>query len=484
MKRFLPSSLAGQLITLLLLALIVAQGVSLVVLMGERQHAVRVAVRGQVLARTAAIVRLLNDTPAGQHARFIESVTTPRLRFWISDASAVDSGTPAYRDQPLARRLTQLLHDDLREPALVRVNDGRDHYFYWRDEGRRQAVHSFDEDDDEHEERHVDGDGGDHHRAFHPRHPLSLTISAPLKGGGWLNVATAAPAPSPAWAWPSLVSMSLMALAILAIVIVVVRRITRPLRALAAAADGLGRGEEITPLVLSGPDDVRRTTRAFNVMGARIRRFVGGRTRMLAAISHDLRTPITTLRLRAEFVEDAENRSKILETLDEMQRMTEASVAFAREEATPEKTRKVDLAALIQSLCDDLAELDQDVAFEDPGRTPYACRPVGLKRALRNLIENAATYGRRARVSLATTAEGIEINIDDDGPGIPEQDRERVFEPFVRLEESRSPETGGIGLGMAIARSIVRGHGGDIVMQNRPEGGLRAIIRLPRGADR
>jgi signal transduction histidine kinase len=481
MKRFLPSSLAGQLITLLLLALIVAQGVSLVVLLGERQRAVLTAVRGQVLARTAAVVRLLNDTPAGQHARIIESVTTPRLRFWIADTSAVDGALPAYRDQPLARQLTQLLQDDLRGPALVQIEEGRDHHMPWHGEDQRRAWRPFDddEDDDDHEERDFDRDGDDHHRAFRMRHALSLTISAPLKGGRWLNVATAAPAPSPAWAWPSLVSMGLMALAILTIVFVMVRRITRPLQALAAAADGLGRGEQLAPLALSGPDEVRRTTGAFNAMDARIRRFVGDRTRMLAAISHDLRTPITTLRLRAEFIEDGENRTKILETLDEMQRMTEAALAFAREEATPEKTRRVDLAALIQSLCDDLAELGRDVAFEGPGRTPYAGRPAGLKRALRNMIENAGTYGRRARVSLATTAEGLDIIIDDDGPGIPEQDRERVFEPFVRLEESRSPETGGIGLGMAIARSIVRGHGGDITLDNRAGGGLGTVIHLP-----
>jgi signal transduction histidine kinase len=215
-------------------------------------------------------------------------------------------------------------------------------------------------------------------------------------------------------------------------------------------------------------------------MRGRLQRFVQDRTRMLAAISHDLRTPITTLRLRAEFVEDEETRAKILETLDEMQRITEATLAFAREEAAAEDTRTVDLAALVDSVCADLADLGQDVAFGGPERAPYTCRPVSLKRAVRNLIENAVTYGERARVTLEQAADSFRIVVEDDGPGIPEAEFERVFAPFVRLEESRSPETGGIGLGMAIARSIVRGHGGDITLANRQDGGLRAVIHLPR----
>ncbi len=170
-------------------------------------------------------------------------------------------------------------------------------------------------------------------------------------------------------------------------------------------------------------------------MRGRLQRFVQDRTRMLAAISHDLRTPITTLRLRAEFVEDEETRTKLLETLDEMQRMIEATLAFAREEAAAEDTRTVDLAALVESVAADLADLGQQVTFSGPERLPYVGRPIGLKRAVRNLIENAVTYGERARVALERGAAALRIVIDDDGPGIPEADMERVFAPFVRLEE-------------------------------------------------
>ncbi len=274
--------------------------------------------------------------------------------------------------------------------------------------------------------------------------------------------------------------MVLMAGVILVVVILMLRRITRPLTALSLAAERLGRGESVDPLPETGPREIRQSTAAFNQMQERLSRFIRDRTTLLAAISHDLRTPITSLRLRAELVDDPETREKLLDTLEEMQRMTEATLAFAREEASEEATRPVDLAALVESLCADFADMGKPVTFSGAGKTPYACRPTGLKRALRNLIENAFTYGERAGVSLESAPEGHRIRIEDDGPGIPEAEIEKVFAPFVRLEESRSRETGGIGLGLAIARSIVRAHGGELTLENSPEGGLRASVFLPK----
>jgi signal transduction histidine kinase len=259
-----------------------------------------------------------------------------------------------------------------------------------------------------------------------------------------------------------------------------VRRITFPLGRLSAAADRFGRGEAAEPLAEQGPSDIQHTIRAFNQMQARLERFVQDRTHMLAAISHDLRTPITALRVRAELIGDQETRHRIVATLDEMQHMTEATLAFVREESAPEETRLIDLAALVESLCNDLSDTGKQVSFSGPGKTPQRCRSVSLKRALGNLVENAVTYGQRARVMLMEVRNGLRIDVDDDGPGIAEPDMERVFDPFERLETSRSLETGGVGLGLAIARSIVRQHGGDITLSNRPEGGLRTTVWLPR----
>ena len=179
-------------------------------------------------------------------------------------------------------------------------------------------------------------------------------------------------------------------------------------------------------------------------------------------------------------IEDDETRERMIATLEEMQKMTEATLAFVRAESADEETRATDIAALLNSVTDDLADMGQNVTLDAPQRVVYRCRPGALTRALRNLIENAVRYGDCARVALSgTPGAGIRIDIDDDGPGIAAEERERVFEPFVRLEGSRSAETGGIGLGMAIARDIVHHHGGSISLENRPEGGLRVSVKLP-----
>jgi len=209
-------------------------------------------------------------------------------------------------------------------------------------------------------------------------------------------------------------------------------------------------------------------------MQERLHNYVSDRTRMLAAVSHDLRSPITALRLRAELVEQDDLRERMIASLDDMQQMVEATLAFARQDAEAEPTQTVDLARLGRDLVGERAELGQPVKWEGGNAMAYPCRPVALKRALGNLVENAVRYGGSARVRL----EARGFVVEDDGPGIPEDRLEHVFEPFARLEESRSQDTGGAGLGLAIARSIARSHGGDVVLRNRPEGGVRAVLSL------
>jgi signal transduction histidine kinase len=486
LRRLWPRRLAGQLIALLLLALILSQAASVAIFMDERRIAIRAAERKQIVERTAAVVRLIEGTPEALHGQIVRSASTGHLRFWLAAERAARADAAHPRDIHLQRRLKGLIDDGLVREVVVELSDDEGWWRRGREDDQEPRVAAAGEIVPARApEVGPDGVDGTRPPARRHRHrsPSGLLISTQLDDGTWLNVGMSVPSPSPRWALPSLLSMGVMAVALSLIVILTVRRITRPMAQLAAAAESVGRGETVAPLAEQGPLDVRQTTRAFNQMHERLQRFVQDRTRMLAAVSHDLRTPITSLRLRAEFVEDEENRAKILETLDEMQRMTEATLAFAREEAAREETRTVDLGALIESLCEDLAEMGLDVAFAGAERTPYPCRPLSLKRAVRNLVENAVAYGKRARVALGRAGDAFQIVIDDDGPGIPEADFERVFAPFVRLEESRSQETGGIGLGMAIARSIARGHGGDITLANRPGSGLRAIIHLPK-ADR
>jgi signal transduction histidine kinase len=294
--------------------------------------------------------------------------------------------------------------------------------------------------------------------------------------------APACPDPShvhPFWAGYTGISSLVMAAAILLLSFWVVRRLTRPLSEVAAAAERLGQGVDAPPLAETGSLEVRLVARAFNSMQERLRRFVEDRTRMLAAISHDLRTPITLLRLRTEFIGDPEEQARMRATLDEMEAMIAATLSFARDDATSEPRLRVDLVGLLSSICYDLADAGLPVSFEPTGRLPFECRPAALKRALTNLIENGVKYGHTARVALSALEANIRITVEDDGPGIPAAEQENVFAPFYRLESSRNTSTGGVGLGLSVARTVIHGHGGEVCLRNRPEGGLRAEVTLP-----
>jgi signal transduction histidine kinase len=200
----------------------------------------------------------------------------------------------------------------------------------------------------------------------------------------------------------------------------------------------------------------------------------------MAAISHDLRTPLTILRLRAEAVENEQERDRMLATISEMDSMIETALQLARDEAANEPRKQVDLTALVQGIVEEMSSAGFPVRMRGAAPILYKCQPGALKRAIRNLLDNAVKYGKSASVGLHVAPRSIDIGIDDEGPGIPENELARVLEPFYRLEESRSRETGGVGLGLAIARAIAQAHGGSVNLLNRPHGGLRAEIVLPR----
>ena len=288
-----------------------------------------------------------------------------------------------------------------------------------------------------------------------------------------------------AWSPGSIVSTLVMAIAIIVFSWWASGWITAPLSDFAHAAERLGMDVNAPPLTEDGPEEVRAAARAFNQMQTRIRSFVEDRLRMLAAISHDLRGPITRMRLRIEQIAiDADAQRKLLADLDEMAQMVDSSLAFARDEATDEVSQPVDLAALVNTLCDDAVDAGHRAEFAwDGGRLVYQGRPLAMKRLFANLIDNAVRYGAVVKVRASSEPEIVQVVIDDEGPGIPEDQIENVFKPFFRLERSRNKRTGGIGLGLPTARSIARAHGGDIVLQNRPGGGLRATVTLPRRSD-
>jgi signal transduction histidine kinase len=445
-SRLLPASLTGRLVLAVVLAGVAAQAVAGVILLHQKADVTRHVVREFTVDRVPGVAELILSMPDARRDQVLGVLRSKWTRYRLADAPAVASGTGRHAAR-LERRLRAAL------PARVR--------------DVRAAIRDVPE--------RGRGPGGT---------PLPdgdvLTIALELPDGRWLTVERVLHPPIPQVIWPMALSLALSALAVAGAVALAVRRIVRPLKTLSTAAERLGRGEAVGSVPEEGPADVRRTTRAFNTMSERLTRFVADRTRMLAAIAHDLRTPITGMRLRAEMVEDAETRARIQAGLDEMAEMTEAALAFARTDAQGEATRRVDLASLVQSVVDDLADAGAAVTYRGPERLDRTCRPTALKRAVRNLVANAVAYGTRAEVVLDETApQGIELTIADDGPGIPADQLERVFDPFVRLEESRSRETGGSGLGLSIARNIARAHGGDVTLENRPQGGTVAHLTLP-----
>ncbi len=314
--------------------------------------------------------------------------------------------------------------------------------------------------------------------------PGGFVASLRLPDGEWLNIRVEMPPPRPWHSATFLAAFLVMTVAAVLLILWAVARLMRPVRLLAEAADRLGRDVNAPPLPEGGPSEVATAARAFNVMAGRIRRFVADRTQMLAAIGHDLRTPITRLRLRAEFLDDDEQRRKMLNDLDEMEQMIAATLAFARDDAAAEPASPIDLAALCRTVADEAAdarpELAEAIGFDGPERLTVRARPIALKRAIANLVSNALSYGGAARLTLSAREWGaVRLAVEDDGPGIPEAELEAVFAPFKRLEASRNRETGGTGLGLTIARNILRAHGGDVVLANRPGGGLRAVASLP-----
>jgi signal transduction histidine kinase len=461
MSRLLPNSLFGQTLLILLAGLVVSHVVGSWIYTMDREQAVR-AVGGLAVAqRIANLTRLVQETPPERRQRMVAALSDQSFRVSLSaQPPAITSGDD---DTPVALAIKAFLVDQLslgpaRQPRVSASRpDGPGFAGPHPMMGRGPMMHGF-------------GPFG----SFR-----DLQVAVPLPEGQWLAFATALPESGPSFSRQFLLSMGIMAAIILAVSIWAVRRVTAPLASLSAAAERLGNDLNAPPLAETGTIETRQASRAFNTMQARLRSLIENRTRMLAAISHDLRTPLTLLRLRAENVENVPEREKMLATIAEVEAMVAATLRFARDEARAEPRRRTDLTALLASTVHDMADTGLPVSMQPAAPVVYECQPNALKRALTNLLDNAVKYGKRARAAIVATPRAIEITIDDDGPGIPADELARVFQPFYRVEGSRSRETGGIGLGLAIALSVVQAHGGQLTLATRAEGGLRASVMLP-----
>jgi signal transduction histidine kinase len=311
-----------------------------------------------------------------------------------------------------------------------------------------------------------------------PDRMFDLVVTLP--DGDRVAFRTFSPRGTPPFPEHFIIELGLLTIMLGIVLYAMTRTITRPLAALATAADAVGRGKAIEPLKERGARELKRATRAFNAMQERLNRYLDSRTRVLAAMSHDLRTPITRLRLRVESIEDEALRIRCIEDLDEMTRMVRGALSIFRGLNDEEPTVPVDIDGLLDELQRRYAEVSASVAIEGRATAAFPAKPLALKRCLGNLVDNALQYGQHATIAVTDSADELTIRVLDDGPGMPEAELERVFEPFYRLESSRNRATGGTGLGLSIARDVAQAHGGSLTLANRSGGGLEARLTLPR----
>ncbi len=474
MTRFLPKSLYGQTLLILLLGLVVSHAIGAWIYAGAREEAVRTVGGFAAAQRIANLVRLVEEAPADWRSRIIAALSDPSFRVSLgpqppaqlpADAEGAAKVIETYLREQLPDRPDRQIRIAVSEPTETppgppfRLNQQPSPGAPGRMGGMPGMMHDM-----------MGPDFGGWR---------ALRAALQLSDGQWLSFDTTLPRGAPSVSWQFVISMALMGAIVLAVSAWAVRRVTAPLGLLSAAADRLGRDVGAEPIAEAGTIEMKRAARAFNEMQERLRRMVDSRTQILAALSHDLRTPLTLLRLRAEEAADGEEREKMLATIAEMDEMIGTTLAFARDEMHGEPRRRADVAALLASVVDDMADTGLPVTMAPAAPLVHECQPGALKRAITNLLDNAVKYGKRARAAIAMSGQTIEIIIDDDGPGIPEAALPRVTQPFYRVEDSRNRETGGTGLGLAITQSIVQAHGGELSLANRPGGGLRACIKLP-----
>jgi len=467
--RLLPQSLFGRLVLVLLGGLAVAQLATAYINLSERGQVLYQAGGMRLAERIADIGKLLDSLPPVERRRVVAVFNTPALAISLDRLPMAAGGESPETDMSLSMFRTVLRYalGDAMQVKMIRRESAPDSF-------QRQGRYPLR--DMPMMSQHMGGYGM---QDFSPGGAF-FTVQIALRDGTWATFDTFL---SPqATAIPVRVALTLLILlgSVVLLSLVAVRWVTTPLSALATAADQLGADINRPALPETGPIEVRRAARAFNTMQKRLSFFIAERTRILAAMSHDLKTPITRLRLRTEMLDDEALRAKFVKDLDDMQSMVTQTLDFMRDASSVEAMQRIDVMALLESLQTDYQDTGGEITIEGTIASPWRGRPNALRRCLTNLVDNAIRYGARATLSLQDSSERIVIRVLDEGPGLPEDQLEKAFEPFFRGESSRSRETGGTGLGLGIARNIARAHGGELSLHNRPEGGLEATLTLPR----
>jgi signal transduction histidine kinase len=475
-SRWLPGSLFGRLVLVLAGGLLLAQLLSAAINLAERDRLLLTAGGARHAQRIADVVKLLDPMGPAERQRIVAVLSMPPLVLSLHDKPLAGSGEPDTGTR--AAMFGAMLRASLGEDRAMRVHPGDPAAQFTRPMagpafGRGPGAGP--------------GPGPGMMMGGRPeghRMPqgmgAALRTEVQLRDGTWARFDTVLPPASDGVPWRLLLALGVLLAAVLLLSFFAVRWVTRPLHVLATAAEALGRDIHSPKLPEDGPREIRQAAHAFNTMQERLSRFLADRTRILAAMSHALKTPITRMRLRADLMDDEEMRKHFEGDLKEMEAMVTHTLEFMRGLGGGEQRQPVNVMAMLESLQSDNEAMGRCVRIEGRAHAPYIGVVSLLKRCLANLVDNAVLYGERATVKVEDSASALTIRVRDEGPGVPETELEQVFEPFYRLEGSRSRATGGTGLGLAIARNIARGHGGDIILHNLQAGGLEAVLTLPR----
>jgi signal transduction histidine kinase len=445
LRRLFPAGLRGQVAGILLLGLVLSQALAAVLYVVLLPHWQQVLRPELAVTKVTMVVRLLESVPEQERPRFASLWSDAGFR--VSYAGSAEAPPPL----PMPDR-TGTPDPALRaqiENALHRAGD-------------RVDVQSTSR-----------GNSGDWKR-----------IVIRLEDGGSVEVATPVGLESRLGYLEQWAIVAFMVFAMAGLWVWLTWTVNHPLIAFARAAERVGVDVNAPELPEQGPAQLKRAIRAFNEMQSRLQRFLSDRTRMLGAISHDLRTPLTRLRLRIETDRAAEEKSKVLADIEVMESMLTSTLSFIRGVDDVEAAEVVDLDSLLQTVCDLVSDTGGEVSYVGPGRSRYYCKPQSMMRALTNIVANAAKYGSHAQVSLARgELGGFMIQILDDGPGIADAEKSKVFEAFYRTAIARDTDRQGMGLGLSIARSIILAHGGTIELGDRTPCGLIVSVSLPVAAD-
>jgi len=461
MRLPFPRSLAGQVVSVLLVALLGSHAIGVTIYALDRNRTIAYTEAHDFADRVVGVVSLISRLPEQSREEIVR----------LSDGRTLHAGIGAEPDL-VDHDIDEDLSRDVRHYLLTEFPD-------WSPE--RIIVSTSDTPLFSGENFANDAPEG-------PQTALAtqsmrqndnyLHVSVRFDEAQWVNLVGAIRKGELLRLGPFAAYTASLVIGVAAFAIWLVLRVTIPFAEFGRAANRFGKDLNAEPLTEFGPREVADAAHAFNAMQARLRHMIENRSRMLAAVSHDLRTPVTLLRLRAEGLSDPTERTRMLRTLDEMETMITSVLEFSRATALDDPRQPVDLSALIQAICDDMEDTGASVAVSRYGKLVYSCHRMSMKRAFTNLIENAVKYGGSARVTIERNARAIHVVIDDDGPGIPPTEFERVFTPFHRVP-SKDCEKVGTGLGLSIAQVIINGHGGRITLENRDEGGLRVRVVLP-----